>query len=266
MGLLNELRGTMPADKLQDFSGRFDVIGDIAIVTLPPALHDNEQIIAEAILKHRHGIRTVVRKSAEVNGSFRTAKYTIITGTSTVTTHRENGFSYSLDLNTSFFNPRLAYERMRVTGQVKDGERLLVPFSGVGPFVIPAAARGAASVVAIEQNPDACHWLEKNIKENHVSGRVTVIRGDVFNPSLLSAGPFDRAIIPTPYGRDEILGLVASWVRNGGTLHFYTFKNRAQSEILEHEFEKTGYRVLSRRRCGNVAPSVSRWAFDLLRE
>jgi tRNA (guanine37-N1)-methyltransferase len=265
MGLLDELKGTIPADTLREFSGRFDVIGEIAIISLSPALRDYETLIAEAILEHRHGIQTVVRKSAGVTGDFRTAEYTIITGTGMETTHRENGFTYCIDLNTSFFNPRLAHERKRVAGQVKDGERVFVPFCGVGPFVIPAAARGA-SVVAMEQNPDACHWLKVNLKENHVSGQVTVIMGDAFNPDILPAGPFDRAIIPTPYGRDEILGLVTSRVRSEGILHFYTFKNRVQAEILAHEFEKTGYRVLLRRRCGNVAPSVSRWAFDLLRE
>ncbi|MFY9749154.1 MAG: RsmD family RNA methyltransferase [Methanoregula sp.] len=265
MTLIDDLNETIPADKLRGFSGRFDVVGDIAIVNIPSALQGYEKMIVGAILEHRLAIRTVVKKSADVAGDFRTAKYTIIIGTSTVTTHQENGFSYALDLNTSFFNPRLTHERRRVTTQVQAGERVLVPFCGVGPFVIPAAVRGA-SVVAIEQNPDACYWMEKNIKENRISGRVTVIMGDAFNPNVLPTELFDRAIIPTPYGRDEILGLITSRVREGGMLHFYTFKNRAQSEILVHEFEKTGYRVLTRRRCGNVAPSVSRWAFDLLRQ
>jgi tRNA (guanine37-N1)-methyltransferase len=264
MSLLNDLDGTIPADKIRGFSGRFDVIGDIAIVALPSTLRNYEQVIAGAILERRHGIRTVIKKSADVAGDFRTATYTIIAGTGTLTTHHENGFSYRLDLNTCFFTPRLAHERMRVTGQVSVGERVLVPFSGVGPFVIPTAARGAA-VVAIEQNPGACRWLEENVRKNRVSDRVTVIMGDAFNPDLMPDGPFDRAIVPTPYGRDEILDLITSRIRHGGTLHLYTFKNRVQSEMLEHEFEKTGYQVLARRRCGNVAPFVSRWAFDLLR-
>jgi tRNA (guanine37-N1)-methyltransferase len=263
MSLSDDLAGMIPPDKMRNFSGRFDVVGDIAIIALPPALQKDDQIIAGAILEHRHGIRTVVKKSADVTGDFRTACYEIIVGTGTVTTHRESGFSYRLDLNTSFFTPRLAHERMRVTGQVLAGERVLVPFSGVGPFVIPAAARGA-TVVAIEQNPDACRWLEENTRTNRVSDRVTIIRGDAFNPELLPTGPFDRAIVPTPYGRDDILALVASRVKSGGMLHFYTFNNRAQGEMLEYEFEKTGYRVLGRRRCGNVAPAVSRWVFDLL--
>jgi len=205
----------------------------------------------------------VAKKIAKVTGDFRTARYAVIRGKSTVTTHREYGFSYCLDLNTSFFNPRLAQERRRVTGQVRPGEKVFVPFCGVGPFVIPAAARGA-SVVAMERNPDACRFLNENIRKNRVGDRVTVLAGDAFNPGLLPLAEFDRAIIPTPYGRDHSLKVIVSRVRHEGIVHFYTFKNREQSNMLEKEFEKTGYRVLSRHRCGNVAPAVSRWVFDLL--
>jgi len=93
---------------------------------------------------------------------------------------------------------------------------------------------------------------------------VTGLAGDAFNRELLPLTQFDRAIIPTPYGRDDIFGVIASHVKSGGIIHFYTFKNREQSSMLEKEFEKMGYCVLARHRCGNVAPAVSRWVFDLL--
>jgi tRNA (guanine37-N1)-methyltransferase len=153
---------------------------------------------------------------------------------------------------------------MRVTNQVQAGESVLVLFAGVGPFVIPSASRGAR-VVAIEQNPDACRWLVKNLRKNRVSEQVTIIQGDAFDPVLQGEEQFNRAIIPTPYGKDEIFDLAAARVRCNGLLHFYTFKNVAQSKEWEHEFENHGYEVISRRRCGNVAPAVSRWVFDLRR-
>jgi tRNA (guanine37-N1)-methyltransferase len=46
-------------------------------------------------------------------------------------------------------------------------------------------------------------------------------------------------------------------------IHFYTFKNRDQADALVREFTKKGFEVVVRRRCGNVAPGVSRWVFDL---
>ncbi|MGA9030797.1 MAG: hypothetical protein WB404_10255, partial [Methanoregula sp.] len=84
MTLIDDLNETIPADKLRGFSGRFDVVGDIAIVNIPSALQGYEKMIVGAILEHRLAIRTVVKKSADVAGDFRTAKYTIIIGTSTV--------------------------------------------------------------------------------------------------------------------------------------------------------------------------------------
>jgi len=262
MGLRELLSGIIPEYDLQRISPHFDVIGDIAIISLPEDLRKFAPIIADTIKSHRHSIRTVLLKVAKVRGNYRTARYEIITGDTTITTHREYGFSYRLDLGTVFFNPRLASERRRVVTQVQAREKVLVPFCGAGSFVIPAAVRGA-SVMAIEQNPDAYRWLKENLMQNLCTERVTPICGDAFDTTLLPTQPFDRAIIPTPYGMDSILGVLAPCVRTGGMLHFYTFKNRKQSEAMEQNFNKTGYQVVTRRQCGNVAPSVNRWVFDL---
>ncbi|MGA2161932.1 MAG: RsmD family RNA methyltransferase [Methanoregula sp.] len=262
MGLKERLFGIIPEEDRRRISPHFDVIGDIAIIALPENLKGYAPVIVDTIKSYRHGIRTVLGKVENVSGDCRTARYEIITGDTTVTTHHEYGFSYRLDLSTVFFNPRLASERRRVTSQVQAGESVLVPFCGAGPFVIPAAARGA-SVVAVEKNPCAYRWLLENLQVNRCNGRVTAVCGDASDTALLPPQPFDRAIIPTPYGMDAILGILAPCVRPAGMLHFYTFKNRKQSEELEQTLTRAGYHVTTRRRCGNVAPSVSRWVFDL---
>jgi tRNA (guanine37-N1)-methyltransferase len=91
-----------------------------------------------------------------LSGDSRTASYEIPTGTSMIARYQEFGFQYRFNLSRIFFNVYLAYERMRVADQVEPGERFLVPFYGVGPFAIPAAAKGA-EVFSIENNPDAYH-------------------------------------------------------------------------------------------------------------
>jgi tRNA (guanine37-N1)-methyltransferase len=148
--------------------------------------------------------------------------------------------------------------------QVQRGERVLVPCCGVGPFVVPPAARDA-EIVAVEQNPEACRWLEENIRLNGVEDRVTIIRGDAFDFSLLPNYNFDRAIIPTPYGMDAIFEVIAPHVKSGGMIHFYTFKNRDQADALGPEFGHKGFEVVIQRRCGNVAPGVSRWVYDMVK-
>ncbi|MDQ1262143.1 MAG: tRNA (guanine37-N1)-methyltransferase, partial [Euryarchaeota archaeon] len=50
-----------------------------------------------------------------------------------------------------------------------------------------------------------------------------------------------------------------------GCLHFYTFKKRHQIEPLKKSYEDLGLEVKLCRSCGNVAPGVSRWVFDLMK-
>jgi tRNA (guanine37-N1)-methyltransferase len=262
MGLKDELRDNVPNRAMHRFSDHFNVIGNIAVLSLPPEFSIYAPTIARTIISRRHNLRTVLNKTSPVSGRNRTACFEIIVGTDTVTTHHEYGFAYRLDVVTVFFDPRLAYERKRVSDQVRSGERVLVPFCGVGPYVIPAAAHGAG-ITAIEQNKEACRWLSENVKLNGVSDQVTTIMGDAFDVSPLQDFTFDRAIIPTPYGMDAIFNRIITKVKPRGMIHFYTFKNQAQANDLVTEFELNGYEVVFYRRCGNVAPSVSRWVYDL---
>jgi len=262
MGLKEQLRDTLPGEALSSLSDRFDIIGEIAVLSLPEELSPYRHIIADAVISRRRTIRTVLNKISRLEGSNRTAHYEILAGSDTVTVHKEYDFSYRLDVSTVFYNPRLASERRRVTGQVCPGERVLVPFCGVGPYVIPAAAHGA-TVVAIEQNPEACRWLRENVVLNGVEDQVTLITGDTFDTSRLPAGVFDRAIIPTPYGMDSIFDLIAPRVKPGGMIHFYTFCNQNQADVRGEKFTMSGFDRIVQRRCGNVAPGISRWVYDL---
>jgi tRNA (guanine37-N1)-methyltransferase len=101
---------------------------------------------------------------------------------------------------------------------------------------------------------------------NGIEDRVIRICGDAFDPCLLPAGVFDRAIIPTPYGMDSIFDLVAAKVRPGGMIHFYTFCNQHQADNRSEEFIRKGFDRILQRRCGNVAPGVSRWVYDLKKQ
>jgi tRNA (guanine37-N1)-methyltransferase len=262
MTLKEQLKSTIPETALSSLSDHYNVIGEVAVLSLPEQLSAYRQVIAGTVISQSHGIRTVLNKISRLEGTSRIPHFEVLAGGNTVTVHKEHGFSYRLDVRRVFFNPRLASERRRVTGQISTGERVLVPFCGVGPYVIPAAAQGA-TVVAIEQNPEAYHWLEENVVLNDVEDRVIRIYGDAFDPSLLPGKVFDRAIIPTPYGLDTIFDLIAPRVRPGGMIHFYTFCNRHQADNRSEEFIRKGFDRIIQRRCGNVAPSVSRWVYDL---
>jgi tRNA (guanine37-N1)-methyltransferase len=264
MGLKKQLAGILPEDALPSVSDHFEVIGDIVVLALPAGLDPYKHEIAKTVVSHRKNICTVLNKKEKVTGDMRTARYELLLGNTTVTVHHEFGFSYRLDVGRTFFAPRMAYERRRVTEQVEPGEHVFVPFAGVGPFVIPAAARGA-EVSAIENNPDAFHWLMENIRLNRVEKRCHITMGDAFDTSLSKESRFDRVIIPTPYGMDHALGCLLPSLAEGGMAHFYTFKTQEEIPNLLAAYETMGLTVTYHASCGNVAPGVSRWVFDLAR-
>jgi tRNA (guanine37-N1)-methyltransferase len=262
MSLRKLLASIIPEEKQRYLRDRFDVIGDIAVVTIPPELDEYREEIALAVISIRRNIRTVLAKTSMVEHEERVSTYEFLIGSSTWTEHKEFGYRYRLDLAEVFFSGRLSTERQRVIGLVEPGEKVLVPFCGVGPFVIPAAAQGAA-VVAVEKNPAALRWLYENLALNRVADRVRVFQDDAFSLPGLVDTRFDRAICPTPYGMDEILDVLTLLVREEGMFHFYTFKKEQQVAGLLNEFEKKGLESRFHRRCGYVAPGVGRYVFDL---
>lgn len=257
-------KNAVPESLLHLVPNKYEVIGDVAVIVIPPQLQAYRHVIAKTITEQRKNIRTVLNKVAMLEGEARLGGYETLYGSETITLHREYGHLYRLDVRRVFFNTHLSYERFRVASKVRHDEHVLVPFSGVGPFVIPAAVRGAM-VTAVDNNPMACQWLAGNVKLNHVEKFISIIQGDAqFIPRMLNAG-FDRAIIPTPYGMDQFLWDIAGMVREGGIIHFYTFKKPHQISGLVEEYERNGLEVEFHRRCGNVAPGVSRWVFDLIK-
>jgi tRNA (guanine37-N1)-methyltransferase len=242
----------------------FQVIGDIAVISIRPDQEDEKNEIADMIISDQKKIKTVLNKISKVKYDNRVADYEIIAGSETVTTHKEFGFVYNLDVRKVFFNPKLSYERMRLATLVQPGETVLIPFCGVGPFAIPLAAKGA-KVLAVEKNTEACRWISENVRLNNVDDRIYIVKADALRLHNMLKSFFDRAVIPTPYGCNGILDVIYSLMKSGASVHFYTFKKDYQIEKLINEFENMGFSVNFYRKCGNVAPGVSRWVFDLIK-
>ena len=264
MRLKEKLQGIVPEEYLCKLSNRFHVIGDIAVLSLPSELEAYKKEIAWGVLSQGKYIRTVLNKTKRLEGERRVANFEHLAGDGMVTMHKEFGFVYHLDVTRVFFNSHLGRERMRVASHVKAGERVLVPFAGVGPFAVPLAARGAR-VVALEKNREACLWLAENAWLNGVGEEIFVINADAFYVAQMIRPDFDRVVIPTPYGMDQFLEIALPLVKEGGMIHFYTFKKLHQIDGLKKRYEDMGLKVVYCRSCGNVAPGVCRWAFDMVK-
>lgn len=266
MGLRSQLDGVLPPEVLPYVSDRFEVTGTVAVVALPPLLRPYGQIIARAIVSRRKNITAVLDKQEKTAGDSRTARYRFLLGDSAATIHRESGFSYSVEVGRSFFSTRMAAEHERVADHVRAGEEVYVPFAGVGPFVIPAAARGAR-VLAAELNPDACRRLRENVRLNRVGDRCRILDGDALAPGSAGPGSFDRLIVPAPYGLDagRALERLVPLLCSGGEAHWYVFGAPQQVTSFTALFARAGLDTVRHAACGNVAPGIQRWVFDLVR-
>lgn len=265
MNLKRSLSGKIPEDTLKSLPRHFELTGDIAVISVPPGCQNYNEEIADAIFSVRKDVKTILQKISCIEGERRVGGYEFIKGEMrTETIHKEAGYSYKIDLSSVFFSPKLCYERMRIASQIKPFERIIVPFAGAGPFAIPAADRGLL-VLAVEKNPDACRYFQENLKINGLEEKADVICGDALFISDMFGEKeyFDRAIVPTAYGLDKALLKTAPLVKAGGIIHFYTFKTKEEISGLILFFKKKGLETLFYRRCGNIAPGVYRWVFDL---
>ena len=236
-----ELAGKLSTKEADELVSSFDIVGDIAVVEIPPALAKKQKLVADAILGNHHNIRVVAKKTGGTAGEFRIRPVKVIAGEKrTSTIYKEGGCEFELDLNKTYFSPRLGTERGRIAALVEQSENVLVPFAGVGPFAIQIARTvPSATVVGIELNPAAAEYFGKNVLRNK-SQNVSVVKGNV--AKLLPgefAGWADRAAMPLPKDASEFLANVIPCMKKGGVLHYYSFGDSnnpfegAETEVKE---------------------------------
>lgn len=222
MSLKTALAGKLTAEELAEARRAFDIVGSVAIVEVPEKLRGKERLIARAIMEQHPSVRTVCAKAGARRGKLRTRALRVIAGSGTVTEHVEGGCRYRMDVATVYFSPREATERLRVAGQVRAGERVLVGFAGCGPFAIAIAKKGA-EVVGVELGKEAARYFQENAFLNRVAERVTVVQGD-FRKEALRHGEFDRVVMPLPAEGWRYLPEALRALRKGGVVHFYALE------------------------------------------
>jgi tRNA (guanine37-N1)-methyltransferase len=246
------LEDQLPSHLLASLPRALDVIGDIAVIEIPPELKAHESLIGEAILKTHKNVRTLLAKIGAVSGTYRLRKLEIIAGEHrTATVHKEHGCQYQVDVATAYFSPRLSYEHNRVASIVQKGETVVDLFAGVGPFSVLIAKKNVeAKVYAVDINPEAIEFLKRNIRLNRVENRVIPIQGNArqaVEERLL--GVADRVIMNLPEKALEFVDAACKAVKPaGGTVHYYAFirlpdsLENAQTRFSE-AVEKAGRKV-----------------------
>ena len=120
------LEDQLPPNLLASLPRALDIIGDIAVIDIPPELKTHKQVIGEALLKTHKNVRTVLAKVGAVSGTYRLRELELIAGEKkTTTTHKEHGCQYQVDVVTAYFSPRLSHEHNRVASIVQKGETIV---------------------------------------------------------------------------------------------------------------------------------------------
>ncbi len=223
MNIKDLLQNKLSQKELESLKTSFDIIGDIAIIEIPPELTKKQKIIAEGIMKiHKH-VKSVYKKASAREGELRLRDIKYVAGRrKTETVHKEFGCNYKLDVKKVYFSPRESTERGRVANEVNNGETVMVMFAGVGPFSILIAKRKDVNVYSVEINRDACKYAKENTHINRVAAKVDIVCGDARVVCKKFYGKCDRVVMPLPKEGYRFLDVALKCIKpKGGIIHFY---------------------------------------------
>lgn len=184
----------------------------------------------------------------------------LLTPESAVTTIKENGIEYLVDVEngqkTGFFLDQ-KYNRLAVRRIAKD-RRVLDCFTHTGSFALNAAAGGAAHVTAVDISETAIEMARANAERNGLSERMEFVTADVFDllAELLASGkkPYDLIILDPPAftksrktvqsaerGYREINAAALKLLPPGGYFATASCSHFMPSELFERMLERAAY-------------------------
>ncbi|MHA1106787.1 MAG: class I SAM-dependent methyltransferase [Promethearchaeota archaeon] len=282
------LENALPNNILNIIPRSYDVIGNIAIVEFDrfSELSQKKGIkyknrVASAIIQVNKGLKSVYEKKSEIKGIYRLREFSILKGPDNPETiHKENKCLFKLDIKTTYFSPRLVYERNRIaTSQFNENENITDMFAGVGPFSIQIAKNHPVNIYSFDINPAACKYLEDNVRLNKVNDKITVHNLDVKNlvdtNSTLGEtlkNSMDRVIMNLPEKAVNFLDVACFLLKeSGGIIHYYLFNEKSSTieqtiQNLEKKFDKEKYhivKILSSRKVKGYSPKIDLLSFDL---
>ena len=247
-----------------------DIIGNIGIINFhksycPP----RKWLLARKLLKQTKNLKTIVEKRGIIQGPLRTFKTKHLTGERTKTTiHKENNCLFYLDIDKTYFSPRLANEVKIISEEVLKlakkikNPKILIMFAGIGPYPIAIAKllkknKIKATLVSNELNKDANKFAEKNVELNKVQDMITFANGDA--KKIKTKNKFDIILMPRPNIKDTFIKTALDLSKKGTTIFYHGFGTR--EEVLEEIKKDTKGKIgkITIRKAGDIAPFKFRW-------
>lgn len=252
----------------------YDILGNIAIVKFLDNTSKEEKLAKAQELLKNPSIKTVLEKTDKVHGRLRTIKTRFILGKDTlIALYNESKCRFKLNVETCYFSPRLAHERLDVSKMVKKKDKVLVMFAGVAPFsIVIAKNSNPKSVVSVELGKDCNKYAQENIILNKVQDKVIHIQGDVKRviPKIVkSGGKFDLIVMARPNLKETFLkeGLMAS--KKGSKIIYYGFSSESKKDemlsVLQKEAKKLKrkIKILKCLEAGDIAPYEHRYRIEI---
>lgn len=241
--LLEVLKGRFPEKYLELIPQSYDIIGNITVIEFDKfnCIDEREFIIfkekiAEAIIMINKNVKSVFEKKGKIKGTYRLRKLNLLYGENkSETIYKENNCNFKLDVKTTYFSPRLVFERRRIaTSLIKNNEVIVDMFAGVGPFSIQIARNNLVKIYSFDVNPHAYQFLKENIKMNKLKGKIIPYNINVRDLSnsadkigRLLQNKSDRIIMNLPEKSIEFVDIACFLMKQtGGILHFYQFSDK----------------------------------------
>ncbi len=224
---------------------------------------------AQLVAESYRDVNSVFLKVGTV-GELRLPQLVLLYGSgSTLTSVRENGLTFIVDVAKAYYNPKLAEERLRVARQIADGEQVLDMFAGVGPFSISAASLASCGVLAVDINPYAVQLIARNVGVNQrrLRGKVTPLRANSAGLGGLIEGEFDHIVMNNPTAVIDFIDVACSLAARGAVLHVYVLgpdEQTSATAVLEAAAKACGQaKVIRSRRALEYSPSRSIYSIDV---
>ena len=252
------LEDELTSEEIENLKTSFDTIGDIVILEIPDELQDKKQLIGDAAYKFTKRKAIYMKKSA-IKGTIRVRDLEFLSGVDdSLTIHKEHGVRLKLDVREVYFSPRLATERKRVMESVKDGEKILDMFCGIGPFPIVIARNKDVDITAVDINEAAIKYLDENIKLNKLKGNIESYCGDVREVSKGFKTKFDRIIMNLPGLAYSFLDVAIDLIEDDGIINYYEFSDSYEQGIKRLNEAAIGagkkVEILNTRKVKSISP------------
>lgn len=257
----------MPKKELELLPRSYQIIGKILLIKLKPELLKNRKIIGKKISEILPYVHSVFLQK-QISGKTRKPKIELIAGCKeTQTLHKEHGCNFLLDIKETMFSKGNKAEKIRLIKMVKK-ETIVDMFAGIGFWSIPIAKTRPVKIYAIDINPKAIKYLEKNVFLNNVSDKIEILKGDCRDFAPILENTADRIIMGYLFETESFLEDAIKIAKNKCIIHLHRNIKINELEQIKEKIREIAKKnnckvVISSRKIKSYAPNIWHIVLDL---